>query len=92
VKIPHLTEAEKIQVVLDNLNTHSPAEFYKAFPPQQARYLNKKLGFHYTPEHSSWLNMAEVENIILDLWKYDVKLVLDKHFVLVYYLYNTLDH
>jgi hypothetical protein len=50
---------------LDNLNTHSPAAFYEAFSPQQARYLTKKLEFHYTPEHSSWLNMAEVEISVL---------------------------
>jgi hypothetical protein len=57
----HFPEAEKIRVVLDDLNTHSPAAFYEAFPPQQARYLTKKLEFHYKPEHSSWLNIAEVE-------------------------------
>jgi len=67
----HFPEAEKIRVVDvrkandDNLNTHSPAAFYEAFSPQQARYLTKKLEFHYTPEHSSWLNMAEVEISIL---------------------------
>ena len=49
----HFPEAERIRVVLDNLNTHSPAAFYKAFSPHQARYLTKKLEFHYTPEHSS---------------------------------------
>ena len=54
-----------LAVVLDNLNTHSPAAFYEAFSPQQARYLTKKLEFHYTPEHSSWLNMAEVEISVL---------------------------
>jgi len=54
----HFLEAEKIREVLDNLNTHSPAAFYEAFSPQQTRYLTKKLEFHYTPEHSSWLNMA----------------------------------
>ena len=61
----HFPEAEKIQVVLYNLNTHSPAAFYEAFSPQQARYLTKKLEFHYTPEHCSWLNMAEVEISVL---------------------------
>jgi hypothetical protein len=61
----HFPEAEKIWVVLDNLNTHSPATFYEAFSPQQARYLTKKLEFQYTPEHSSWLNMAEVEIAVL---------------------------
>jgi hypothetical protein len=57
----HFPEAEKIRVVLDNLNTHSPAAYYEAFSPQQARYLTKKLEFLYPPEHSSWLNTAEVE-------------------------------
>jgi len=61
----HFPAAERIRVVLDNLNTHSPAAFYEAFSPQQARYLTKKLEFHYTPEHSSWLNMAEVEISVL---------------------------
>lgn len=61
----HFPQAEKIRVVLDNLNTHSPAAFYEAFPPEQARQLTRKLEFHYTPEHSSWLNMAEVEISVL---------------------------
>jgi hypothetical protein len=61
----HFPQAEKIRGVLDNLNTHSPAAFYEAFPPDQARRLTKKLEFHYTPEHSSWLNMAEVEISVL---------------------------
>lgn len=61
----YFPEAEKIRVVLDNLNTHSPAAFYEAFPPEQARQLTRKLEFHYTPEHSSWLNMAEVEISVL---------------------------
>lgn len=61
----HFPEAEKIRVVLDNLNTHTPAAFYETFPPEQARRLTKKLEFHYTPEHSSWLNMAEVEISVL---------------------------
>ena len=61
----HFPEAEKIRVVLDNLNTHTPAAFYESFPPEQARQLTKKLEFHYTPEHSSWLNMAEVEISVL---------------------------
>ena len=46
------------------VTTHSPAAFYEAFSPQQARYLTK-LEFHYTPEHRSWLNMAEVEISVL---------------------------
>lgn len=58
-------EAEKIRVVLDNLNTHTPASLYDAFPPDQARRLVRKLEFHHTPKHSSWLNMAEVEISVL---------------------------
>ena len=61
----HIPQAEKIRVVLVNLNTHSPAAFYEAFPPEQARQLTKKLEFHYTSEHSSWLKMAEVEISVL---------------------------
>jgi hypothetical protein len=61
----HFPQAEKIRLVLDNLNTPSPAAFYEAFPPEQARQLTRKLEFHYTPEHSSWLNMAEVEISVL---------------------------
>jgi hypothetical protein len=61
----HFPEAKKIRVVLDNLNTHSPAAFYEAFAPEQARQLTKIFEFHYTPEHSSWLNMAEVEISVL---------------------------
>jgi hypothetical protein len=58
-------EAEVIRVVLDNLNTHKPASLYEAFAPAEARRLAKKLEFHYTPKHGSWLNMAEIELSIL---------------------------
>jgi hypothetical protein len=54
-------EAEKIVVVLDNLNTHVPAAFYLAFEPQEARRLVERFELHYTPKHGSWLNMAEIE-------------------------------
>lgn len=57
----HFPHAETIRVVLDNLNTHSPAALYEVFPPEEARRLLKKLEFHYTPKHASWLNMAEIE-------------------------------
>jgi hypothetical protein len=57
----HFPHAETIRVVLDNLNTHTPASLYEAFAPQEARRLLKKLEFHYTPKHASWLNMAEIE-------------------------------
>ena len=61
----HFPEAEVIRVVLDNLNTHTPASLYERYPPEKARYLVQKLEFHYTPKHSSWLNMAEVEISVL---------------------------
>jgi hypothetical protein len=54
-------EAECIRVVLDNLNTHRPAALYATFPPEQANRILKRLEFHYTPKHGSWLNMAEIE-------------------------------
>lgn len=54
-------EAEVIVVVLDNLNTHSPASFYDAFEPEEAHRLARRFEFHYTPKHGSWLNMAEIE-------------------------------
>jgi len=62
----HFPEAEKIRVVLDNLNTHTPASFYKAFPAEEARRLTQKLEFHYTPVHGSWLNVAEIEYSVLE--------------------------
>ena len=54
-------EADFIQVILDNLNTHKPASLYETFPPAEARRILKKLAFHYTPKHGSWLNMAEID-------------------------------
>ena len=57
----HYPEAECIRVVLDNLNTHQPASLYRAFPAPEARRLLRKLEFHYTPKHASWLNMVEIE-------------------------------
>jgi len=58
-------EAEVIRVVLDNLNTHTPAALYQTFPPEEARRLTRKLEFHYTPKHGSWLNMVEIEFSVL---------------------------
>ena len=58
-------QAEKIIVVLDNLNTHTPAAFYLAFEPEEARRLVKRFEFHFTPKHGSWLNMAEIELSVL---------------------------
>ena len=54
-------EAERVRVVLDNLNTHKAASLYERFAPEEARRLLRKLEFHYTPKHGSWLNMAEIE-------------------------------
>ncbi len=54
-------QAEKIVIVMDNLNTHSPASFYETFEPKEARRLANRFEFHYTPKHGSWLNMAEIE-------------------------------
>ena len=54
-------EAEKIRVVLDNLNTHKPASLYETFEAKEARRIIKRLEFHHTPKHGSWLNMAEIE-------------------------------
>jgi hypothetical protein len=61
----HFPDAQVIRVVLDNLNTHTPAALYEAFEPAEARRLARRLEFHYTPTHGSWLNMAEVELAIL---------------------------
>jgi DDE superfamily endonuclease len=61
----HFPQAEKIRVVMDNLNTHTPASLYAAFPPVEARRILSKLEFHYTPKHASWLNMVEIELSVL---------------------------
>ena len=58
-------EAETVVLVLDNLNTHTVASLYAAFPPEQARRLAERLEIHHTPKHGSWLNMAEIE---LSVW------------------------
>lgn len=61
----HFPDAEKIRVVADNLNIHTPASFYRAFDPTAARRLACRLEFHYTPKHGSWLNMVESELAVL---------------------------
>lgn len=58
-------EAERIVLVLDNLNTHRPASLYDAFAPAEARRLLERLEIHYTPKHGSWLDMAEIELSVL---------------------------
>jgi hypothetical protein len=61
----HYPHAEKIVLVMDNLNTYSPASFYEVFEPAEARRLTERLEIHYTPKHGSWLNIAEIELSIL---------------------------
>ncbi len=58
-------EAERIVLVMDNLNTHSPASLDEALPPAEAKRLVDKLEIHHTPKHGSWLNMAEIELSVL---------------------------
>ena len=53
--------SDRIQVVLDNLSTHTAAAFYETFAPDEARRVLRKLEFHYVPKHASWLNMVEIE-------------------------------
>ncbi len=61
----HYPEAERIVLVMDNLNTHTPGSLYEAFEPTEAKRLADKLEIHYTPKHGSWLNMAETELSVL---------------------------
>lgn len=62
----HFPEAEVIRVILDQLNTHTYAALYETFEPAEARRLARKLEFHYTPKHGSWLNMAEIEFSVVE--------------------------
>lgn len=57
----HYADAQKVILVMDNLNIHRAASFYTAFEPEEARRIVSKLEIHYTPKHASWLNMAEIE-------------------------------
>ena len=57
----HLSDAKKIVLIQDNLNTHTPASLYEAFPADEARRLVERFEWHYTPKHGSWLNLAESE-------------------------------
>lgn len=61
----HYPDTERIVLVMDNLNTHTPAALYERFPPDEAQRLISKLELHYTPKHGSWLNMAEIELSVL---------------------------
>lgn len=58
-------QAKKVRLVVDNLNIHSIASLYEAFPPEEALHLAERLGIHFTPRHGSWLNMAEIELSVL---------------------------
>ncbi len=58
-------DAEKITLVMDNLNTHKPGSLYEAFPPEEAKRIWDRFDFVYTPKHGSWLNMAEIELNVL---------------------------
>ena len=57
----HYADIEQIDLIQDNLNTHKYGSFYEHLPISQARLLSRKLAFHFTPKHGSWLNMAEIE-------------------------------
>ena len=57
----HYPSAERIRVVLDNLSTHTPSALYETFEPAEARRILRRLEFHYTPKHASWLSMVEIE-------------------------------
>jgi hypothetical protein len=61
----HYPAAETIRLVVDNLNTHTPAALYATFPAADAHRLARKLEFHYTPKHGSWLNLVEIELSVL---------------------------
>jgi len=61
----HFASAAKIVLLQDNLNTHTPAALYQAFPPEEARRLVERFEWHYTPKHGSWLNLAESELAVL---------------------------
>jgi hypothetical protein len=59
------SNAEKIHIVLDNLNTHFKSSFYETFEEKEAKRILERIEFHYTPKHASWLNMAEIEINVL---------------------------
>ncbi len=61
----HYPDADRIVLVMDQPNTHSPASLYQAFPPAEAKRIADRLEIHHTPKHGSWLNMAEIELSVL---------------------------
>ncbi len=62
----HYPEVEVVVLVMDQLNTHSPASLYAAFPPAEAKRIADRLEIHHTPKHGSWLNVAELELAVLE--------------------------
>jgi DDE superfamily endonuclease len=70
----HFPEATLISVVMDNLNTHTPAALYEALTPAEARRILRKLDLRYTPKHGSWLKMAEIEFAVLSTQSLDQRL------------------
>lgn len=64
-QLPRYRNAEKIHIILDNLNTHFKKSFYETFSKAEAQKILKRIKFHYTPKHASWLNMAEIEINVL---------------------------
>ena len=77
----HFPEAERIRVVLDNLSTHKPSALYTAFPPAEARRVLRRLEFHYTPKHASWLNMVEIEIGVLRSQCLDRRIATREHMI-----------
>jgi hypothetical protein len=65
VDAPRYRGAEKVVLVMDQLNTHTPASLYEAFAPEEAKRIADRLEIHHTPKHGSWLNVAEVELSVL---------------------------
>lgn len=61
----YFPDAERIRLVCDNLNTHTPAAFYDTFPAEEARRITERIEFHYTPPHGSWLNMVEIDASVM---------------------------
>ena len=73
-------DAERVVLVMDNLNTHKASNLYEAFAPEEARALCQRLEIHHTPKHGSWLNMAEIELSVLSRQCLDRRLP-DKEFL-----------
>ena len=65
----HYPGAERVVLVQDNLNTHTPASLYEAFEPAEAKRLADRLELHYTPKHGSWLNMAVRHEVACEEWR-----------------------